>query len=125
MISKETGEAGWWKGELNGKEGVFPDNFAVQINELDKDLPKPKKPPPPAKAPAPKPEMIAAEKKYFSLKPEEKDEKSTLEQKPSKPAAPQVPPKKPTPPTKANNLLRSSGTMYPKRPENQFLHHLL
>ncbi|XP_038939466.1 CD2-associated protein isoform X1 [Rattus norvegicus] len=96
LISKETGEAGWWKGELNGKEGVFPDNFAVQISELDKDFPKPKKPPPPAKGP---------------------DEKSLLEQKPSKPAAPQVPPKKPTPPTKANNLLRSPGTMYPKRPE--------
>ncbi|VTJ69692.1 Hypothetical predicted protein [Marmota monax] len=107
LISKETGEAGWWKGELNGKEGVFPDNFAVQINELDKDFPnkvrlshasmtkKPKKPPPPAKGP---------------------DEK-TLEQKPSKPAAPQVPPKKPSPPTKANNLLRSPGTVYPKRPE--------
>ncbi|XP_023383458.1 CD2-associated protein [Pteropus vampyrus] len=97
LISKETGEAGWWKGELNGKEGVFPDNFAVQINELDKDFPKPKKPPPPAKGP-------------------ESDEKSVLEQKPFKPAAPQVPPKKPTPPTKANNLLRS-GTVYPKRPE--------
>ncbi|XP_045399660.1 CD2-associated protein isoform X1 [Lemur catta] len=117
LISKETGEAGWWKGELNGKEGVFPDNFAVQINELDKDFPKPKKPPPPAKGPAPKPELIAAEKKYFSLKSEEKDEKSALEQKPSKPAAPQVPPKKPTPPTKANNLLRSPGTVFPKRPE--------
>ncbi|XP_003789297.1 CD2-associated protein [Otolemur garnettii] len=117
LISKETGEAGWWKGELNGKEGVFPDNFAVQINEFDKDFPKPKKPPPPTKGPAPKPELIASEKKYFLLKPEEKDEKSVLEQKPSKPAAPQVPPKKPTPPTKANNLLRSSGTMYPKRPE--------
>ncbi|XP_053458687.1 CD2-associated protein isoform X1 [Nycticebus coucang] len=117
LISKETGEAGWWKGELNGKEGVFPDNFAVQINELDKDYPKPKKPPPPTKGPAPKPELIASEKKYFPLKPEEKDEKSVLEQKPSKPVAPQVPPKKPTPPTKANNLLRSSGTVYPKRPE--------
>ncbi|XP_017826633.3 CD2-associated protein isoform X7 [Callithrix jacchus] len=117
LISKETGEAGWWKGELNGKEGVFPDNFAVQISELDKDFPKPKKPPPPAKGPAPKPELIATEKKYFPLKPEEKDEKSTLEQKPSKPAAPLVPPKKPTPPTKANNLLRPSGIMYPKRPE--------
>ncbi|XP_012600278.1 CD2-associated protein [Microcebus murinus] len=116
LISKETGEAGWWKGEYSGKEGVFPDNFAVQINELDKDFPKPKKPPPPAKGPAPKPELIATEKKYFSLKPEEKDEKSALEQKPSKPAAPQVPPKKPTPPTKANSLLRS-GTVYPKRPE--------
>ncbi|XP_058410177.1 CD2-associated protein [Diceros bicornis minor] len=117
LISKETGETGWWKGELNGKEGVFPDNFAVQINELHKDFPKPKKPPPPVKGPAPKPELIAAEKKYFSVRPEEKDEKSVLEQKPSKPAAPQVPPKKPTPPTKANNLLRSTGTMYPKRPE--------
>ncbi|KAM9233573.1 CD2-associated protein [Dugong dugon] len=117
LISKETGDAGWWKGELNGKEGVFPDNFAVQINEQDKDFPKPKKPPPPAKGPAPKPDLIAAEKKYFPIKPEEKDEKSTLEQKPSKPAAPQVPPKKPTPPTKANNLLRAPGTVYPKRPE--------
>lgn len=117
LINKETGEAGWWKGELNGKEGVFPDNFAVQINELDKDFPKPKKPPPPAKGLAPKPELISAEKKYFPTKPEEKDEKSAPEQKPSKPAAPQVPPKKPTPPTKANNLLRSPGTVYPKRPE--------
>ncbi|XP_039087163.1 CD2-associated protein isoform X1 [Hyaena hyaena] len=116
LISKETGEAGWWKGELNGREGVFPDNFAIQINELDKDFPKPKKPPPPAKGPAPKPELIATEKKYFPIKPEEKDEKSVLEQKPCKPAAPQVPPKKPTPPTKASNLLRS-GTVYPKRPE--------
>ncbi|XP_076771350.1 CD2-associated protein isoform X2 [Arvicanthis niloticus] len=117
LISKETGEAGWWKGELNGKEGVFPDNFAVQISELDKDFPKPKKPPPPAKGPAPKPDLLAAEKKAFPLKAEEKDEKSLLEQKPSKPAAPQVPPKKPTPPTKANSLLRSPGTVYPKRPE--------
>ncbi|KAG8512055.1 CD2-associated protein, partial [Galemys pyrenaicus] len=117
LISKETGRSGWWKGELNGKEGVFPENFAIQINELDKDFPKPKKPPPPAKGLAPKPDLVAAEKKYFPLKSEEKDEKPTLEQKPSKPAAPQVPPKKPTPPTKANNLLRSSGTVYPKRPE--------
>ncbi|XP_065768200.1 CD2-associated protein [Muntiacus reevesi] len=119
LISKETGETGWWKGELNGKEGVFPDNFAVQINELDKDFPKPKKPPPPAKGPISKPDLVGTEKKYFPTKPEEKeksDEKSTLEQKPSKPAAPQVPPKKPVPPTKANNLLRS-GALYPKRPE--------
>uniref|UniRef100_A0A8B9YRQ4 CD2 associated protein n=1 Tax=Bos mutus grunniens TaxID=30521 RepID=A0A8B9YRQ4_BOSMU len=119
LISKETGETGWWKGELNGKEGVFPDNFAVQINELDKDFPKPKKPPPPAKGPISKPELVGTEKKYFPTKHEEKeksDEKSVLEQKPSKPAAPLVPPKKPVPPTKANNILRS-GAVYPKRPE--------
>ncbi|XP_007484103.1 CD2-associated protein isoform X1 [Monodelphis domestica] len=96
LINKDTGEVGWWKGELNGREGVFPDNFAIQIQEQDKDFPKPKKPPPPSKGP---------------------DEKSTMEQKLSKPAAPQVPPKKPTPPNKSNNLLRSSGMMYPKRPE--------
>ncbi|XP_051853070.1 CD2-associated protein isoform X4 [Antechinus flavipes] len=114
---KDTGEVGWWKGELNGKEGVFPDNFAIQIHEQDKDFPKPKKPPPPSKGPAPKPEPAVLEKKYFSSRLEEKDEKSSLEQKSSKPNAPQVPPKKPIPPNKANNLLRSSGMMYPKRPE--------
>ncbi|XP_048203605.1 CD2-associated protein isoform X2 [Perognathus longimembris pacificus] len=118
LISKETGEPGWWKGELNGKEGVFPDNFAIQITELDKDFPKPKKPPPPVtKGPAPKPDLLAAEKKFSPLKPEEKDEKSLLDQRPSKPAAPQVPPKKPTPPTKASNLLKSPAAVYPKRPE--------
>ena len=25
------GEEGWWKGELEGKEGVFPDNFVELI----------------------------------------------------------------------------------------------
>ncbi|KAJ8780041.1 hypothetical protein J1605_012077 [Eschrichtius robustus] len=135
LISKETGEAGWWKGELNGKEGVFPDNFAVQINELDKDFPKVRldsgivedvnsfidkegtETTELSLTQAPKPELTGAEKKYFPTKPEEKDEKSVPEQKPCKPAAPQVPPKKPAPPAKANNLLRSPGTVYPKRPE--------
>uniref|UniRef100_A0A8C5KYX7 CD2-associated protein n=1 Tax=Jaculus jaculus TaxID=51337 RepID=A0A8C5KYX7_JACJA len=116
LINKDTGEAGWWKGELNGREGVFPDNFAVQISELDKDFP--------VRfsfgglfSTVPKPDLLPSEKKSFTLKPEEKDEKSPLEQKPSKPAAPQVPPKKPAPPTKASNLLRAPGTVFPKRPE--------
>lgn len=38
-LFQDTGEPGWWRGELNGKEGVFPDNFAVQIQESDKDFP--------------------------------------------------------------------------------------
>ncbi|OPJ73660.1 CD2-associated protein [Patagioenas fasciata monilis] len=120
IISKDTGEPGWWKGELNGKEGVFPDNFAVQIQESDKDFPKPKKPPPPVKAPAPKPELPAGEKKFPSLRPEEKDEKGALDQKPLKPQAPQVPPKKPIPPSKTNSLLRA-GILHPKRPEKPVL----
>ncbi|NXI63983.1 CD2AP protein, partial [Anseranas semipalmata] len=119
IITKDTGEPGWWKGELNGKEGVFPDNFAVQIQEFDKDFPKPKKPPPPVKSPAPKPELPTGEKKFPS-KSEEKDEKGALDQKPLKPQAPQVPPKKPIPPSKTNSLLRA-GLLHPKRPEKPAL----
>ncbi|XP_054854548.1 CD2-associated protein isoform X1 [Eublepharis macularius] len=119
IISKDTGEPGWWKGELNGKEGVFPDNFAVQLYESDKDFPKPKKPPPPVKSPGPKPELPCMEKK-FPLKNEEKDEKAALDQKTPKPAAPQVPPKKPAPPNKSNNILRA-GILHPKRPEKPVL----
>ncbi|XP_069706896.1 CD2-associated protein isoform X2 [Phaenicophaeus curvirostris] len=120
ILSKDTGEPGWWKGELNGKEGVFPDNFAVQIQESDKDFPKPKKPPPPVKSPAPKPELPAGEKKFPSLRIEEKDEKGALDQKPLKPQAPQVPPKKPIPPSKTNSLLRA-GLLHPKRPDKPVL----
>ncbi|XP_075051547.1 SH3 domain-containing protein 21 isoform X2 [Mixophyes fleayi] len=31
VISKETEDEGWWRGELNGKSGVFPDNFVISI----------------------------------------------------------------------------------------------
>uniref|UniRef100_A0A803V0W8 CD2 associated protein n=1 Tax=Ficedula albicollis TaxID=59894 RepID=A0A803V0W8_FICAL len=116
IISKDTGEPGWWRGELNGKEGVFPDNFAVQIQESDKDFPRPKKPPPPVKSPAARPELPTGEKKFLSLRSEEKDEKGALDQKPLKPQAPQVPPKKPIPPSKTNSLLRA-GLLHPKRPD--------
>jgi hypothetical protein len=32
--SKDAEDPGWWKGELNGKVGVFPDNF-VEIMHTD------------------------------------------------------------------------------------------
>uniref|UniRef100_A0A8B9KXL8 Osteoclast-stimulating factor 1 n=1 Tax=Astyanax mexicanus TaxID=7994 RepID=A0A8B9KXL8_ASTMX len=52
IINKECADAGWWLGELNGKQGVFPDNFVkLFIPEIEKE--RPKKPPPPA-APATK-----------------------------------------------------------------------
>ncbi|XP_062971982.1 CD2-associated protein isoform X2 [Elgaria multicarinata webbii] len=120
IVSKDTGEEGWWKGELNGKEGVFPDNFAVQIPESDKDFPKPKKPPPPAKGPGSRPELLPVEKKFPVSKNEEKDEKAVLDQKTSKPVAPQVPPKKPVPPSKANSILRP-GNLHPKWPDKPVL----
>ena len=30
LISKDAGDPGWWKGEINGKTGVFPDNFVKE-----------------------------------------------------------------------------------------------
>ncbi|XP_007904962.1 SH3 domain-containing protein 21 isoform X3 [Callorhinchus milii] len=29
VLNKDTGEDGWWEGYLNGKEGLFPDNFVT------------------------------------------------------------------------------------------------
>ncbi|XP_071999804.1 CD2-associated protein isoform X3 [Engystomops pustulosus] len=114
LISKDTGDPGWWRGELNGKEGVFPDNFAAIIQDSEKE--KPKKPPPPVKSPVPKPELHLGEKRFTPTKPEEKDEKPSLEAKPSKPAAPQVPPKKPILVNKSNSLSKPA-CIPPKRPE--------
>ncbi|KAG8588390.1 hypothetical protein GDO81_005967 [Engystomops pustulosus] len=31
VISKESEDEGWWQGELNGKIGLFPDNFVILI----------------------------------------------------------------------------------------------
>ncbi|XP_051954277.1 CD2-associated protein-like isoform X1 [Xyrauchen texanus] len=104
----DTGEPGWWRGEINGKQGVFPDNFVTLLAETDKETltsrssikaspkqdpeEKPKKPPPPSKTPVVKP----------------------LPEKPAKPAAPIVPPKKPVPPSKG--LLRPTS-IHSKRPD--------
>ena len=33
ILDKELEDSGWWKGELNGKVGVFPDNFVEIIKE--------------------------------------------------------------------------------------------
>ncbi|XP_077977004.1 SH3 domain-containing kinase-binding protein 1-like [Glandiceps talaboti] len=61
VLSQDGGDEGWWKGESNGKVGVFPDNFVKLIEEETETHhvhfqhpDKPKKPPPPSKPkPAP------------------------------------------------------------------------
>uniref|UniRef100_A0A8C9ZBA8 Osteoclast-stimulating factor 1 n=1 Tax=Sander lucioperca TaxID=283035 RepID=A0A8C9ZBA8_SANLU len=45
IITKECADAGWWKGEIGGRQGVFPDNF-VKLLEVEKE--RPRKPPPPS-----------------------------------------------------------------------------
>ena len=32
IVSKESDDKGWWRGELAGKIGVFPDNFVEVIS---------------------------------------------------------------------------------------------
>ncbi|KAM6971731.1 SH3 domain-containing kinase-binding protein 1 isoform 3-T3 [Tautogolabrus adspersus] len=45
IVTKECADAGWWMGEIGGRQGVFPDNF-VKLLEPEKE--RPKKPPPPS-----------------------------------------------------------------------------
>ena len=33
VLEKELEDSGWYKGEVNGKVGVFPDNFVELIKE--------------------------------------------------------------------------------------------
>ena len=37
LVSEDGGDPGWWKGELNGKIGVFPDNFVSALKVGDQD----------------------------------------------------------------------------------------
>lgn len=33
ILSREVEDKGWWKGEIKGKIGVFPDNFVQVLNQ--------------------------------------------------------------------------------------------
>jgi hypothetical protein len=46
VISKEIEDQGWFKGELNGKVGVFPDNFVelIKVPVVEEDKPLPPRP---------------------------------------------------------------------------------
>lgn len=52
ILSKELPDKGWWKGELKGRVGVFPDNFVVvlppEVSPVKESAfhPKPDRPPP-------------------------------------------------------------------------------
>ncbi|XP_062907148.1 SH3 domain-containing kinase-binding protein 1 isoform X2 [Mobula hypostoma] len=134
IINKECADAGWWEGEINGKWGVFPDNF-VKLLPPDFEKERPKKPPPPS-APAVKPiqgpkydgSIVDKKNEAKKVPPErpdslptrieDKEEKPEREQKGielCKPAVPAIPPKKPLPP-KTNSLNRPNA-LPPKRPE--------
>ncbi|NWX46248.1 SH3K1 protein, partial [Steatornis caripensis] len=130
LISKDCIDVGWWEGELNGRRGVFPDNFVKLLpSDFEKEVSnRPKKPPPPS-APVIKQGSGTTDRKHEIKKvpperPEclpnrtEEKERSEREQKQldlQKPSVPAIPPKKPRPP-KANPVNRP-GTLPPRRPE--------
>ncbi|NXH97472.1 SH3K1 protein, partial [Pachycephala philippinensis] len=127
LISKDCIDVGWWEGELNGRRGVFPDNF-VKLLPSDFEKERPKKPPPPS-APVIKQASGTTDRKHEIKKipperpeclPNRTEEKERLEREQKqldlqKPSVPAIPPKKPRPP-KANAVNRP-GTLPPRRPE--------
>ncbi|XP_043393892.1 SH3 domain-containing kinase-binding protein 1 isoform X2 [Chelonia mydas] len=127
LINKDCIDAGWWEGELNGRRGVFPDNF-VKLLPSDFEKERPKKPPPPS-APVIKQGSGTTDRKHEIKKvpperpeclPNRTEEKERPEREQKlvdlhKPSVPAIPPKKPRPP-KANSLNRP-GALPPRRPE--------
>ncbi|XP_025907943.1 SH3 domain-containing kinase-binding protein 1 isoform X1 [Nothoprocta perdicaria] len=127
LISKDCIDVGWWEGELNGRRGVFPDNF-VKLLPSDFEKERPKKPPPPS-APVIKQGSGTTDRKHEIKKvpperpeclPNRTEDKERSEREPKqsdlqKPSVPAIPPKKPRPP-KANSVNRP-GTLPPRRPE--------
>lgn len=128
LINKDCIDVGWWEGELNGRRGVFPDNFVKLLPpDFDKEGNRPKKPPPPS-APVIKQAAGTTERKHEIKKipperpetlPNRTEEKERPEREPKldlqKPSVPAIPPKKPRPP-KTNSLNRP-GALPPRRPE--------
>ncbi|XP_010387359.1 SH3 domain-containing kinase-binding protein 1 isoform X5 [Rhinopithecus roxellana] len=128
LINKDCIDVGWWEGELNGRRGVFPDNFVKLLPpDFEKEGNRPKKPPPPS-APVVKQGAGTTERKHEIKKipperpemlPNRTEEKERPEREPKldlqKPSVPAIPPKKPRPP-KTNSLSRP-GALPPRRPE--------
>ncbi|XP_076698654.1 SH3 domain-containing kinase-binding protein 1 [Callospermophilus lateralis] len=128
LINKDCIDVGWWEGELNGRRGVFPDNFVKLLPpDFDKEGNRRKKPPPPS-APVIKQGAGTTERKHELKKipperpetlPNRTEEKERPEREPKldlqKPSVPAIPPKKPRPP-KTNSLNRP-GALPPRRPE--------
>ncbi|CAG9818225.1 unnamed protein product, partial [Phaedon cochleariae] len=98
LLNKDSQDAGWWQGELNGKIGVFPDNFVVLITSDGKNRNKEenKSSRIVTETGAIKPSSIASQRKSLDLK------SNKLEKPAPEPAVattkttPPIPGKKPT-----------------------------
>ncbi|XP_054900519.1 CD2-associated protein isoform X2 [Poeciliopsis prolifica] len=137
ILSKDTGEPGWWRGEVGGRDGVFPNNFVTIVPETEKEAAPPRgsmkslakpeveeklprKPPPLAS----KPEPPAVERKSINFRPDERGDKHTPEPKLYKPPAPNppkkpvpIPPKKPEKPIGPSLSMKHNGEVPSMRPK--------
>uniref|UniRef100_A0A671XDC2 Osteoclast-stimulating factor 1 n=1 Tax=Sparus aurata TaxID=8175 RepID=A0A671XDC2_SPAAU len=87
IITKECADAGWWMGEIGGRQGVFPDNF-VKLLEVEKE--------------------VSSARGHST-----KSEEVKVGEIP-KPSLPSIFPKKPLPPKTSSS---SSSSHPPRRPE--------
>ena len=62
ILTREVEDDGWWKGELDGAVGVFPENFVKLIVKDNSDK-KPQRPPPPTNLPSTSSENIVRDDK--------------------------------------------------------------
>ncbi|XP_067137329.1 SH3 domain-containing kinase-binding protein 1-like [Centruroides vittatus] len=109
IITKEVEDKGWWKGELNGQIGVFPDNFVELVRIEEVQLRRPERPEKPSMT------VILSKsnvKPDIPKKPVSNQDFSCTERTskipPPKPPAPDLPKKdekleKPTPPLPGKN----------------------
>ncbi|XP_077336865.1 SH3 domain-containing kinase-binding protein 1 isoform X2 [Lithobates pipiens] len=130
VVNKDCVDAGWWEGELNGRRGVFPDNFVKLLPaDFEKEIHRPKKPPPPS-APVNKAGTVGTSDRKQEIRKIPPERPETLPHRPEekerperdhkvdaslKHSVPAIPPKKPRPPKTTSSS--KSGTLPPRRPE--------
>ncbi|CAL1276522.1 unnamed protein product [Larinioides sclopetarius] len=109
VLSKEIEDKGWWRGELNNKIGVFPDNFVKLIKAEEQKKPERPDKPPAVIASKNSLKYIASDRGVSDSSP--KLDKKIMKTPPAKPPPPEIhkkepdrplppcPSKKPQPPT--------------------------
>ncbi|XP_014677042.1 PREDICTED: SH3 domain-containing kinase-binding protein 1-like [Priapulus caudatus] len=84
LVTKHLEDAGWWRGEINGRVGVFPDNF-VEVLPPDEPKSKTATPTPGKKPPPPRPDSIVGSEVVRSHR------HSLKREPPVKPPGPPIP----------------------------------
>ncbi|KAG5871327.1 hypothetical protein JTB14_034350 [Gonioctena quinquepunctata] len=94
LLNRDSQDPGWWQGEINGKIGVFPDNFVVLISNSDdksSNIEENKSTRIYTETGAIKPSSIASQRKSLEVKNEKANSDTSLNSSKSPP----IPSKKP------------------------------